>query len=124
MNPQKFMRIVLDLQQGKALIKRQEKEISRFSLALGDISELKNDYLNKANRDRLNGSCKTYSPKLVDILNHHYGFGCKLKSAVYMELDKPYRHEYVIVNIAGYDFIVDITADQFEPRNKNKFGGI
>ncbi|MDD4940117.1 MAG: hypothetical protein PHI60_08200 [Candidatus Omnitrophica bacterium] len=117
MTPEKFTALILGLLAGKALTLKQKEEIGAFCSAIKEIYGLRENYLFEGHYPYI---CDSYARSTAEILQKH-GLKAREQDRSWPELkrvltdpaDDP-EHHFVRCRIAGYNFIVDITADQFE----------
>lgn len=119
-NPGAFRSIVMDLQKNKPLREGQEEEIEKFSKAMDEIFELRELYLTEEAYPNI---CDSYAARVMQILRDH-GIDASHEVSRWPELqfftENPEynpEHHFVLSKIAGYEFIIDITADQFEVKD-------
>ncbi|MDO8603103.1 MAG: hypothetical protein Q7O04_04580 [Candidatus Omnitrophota bacterium] len=119
-NPVIFRGIVMDLQKNEPLRKEQEEGIEKFSKAMDEIFELRELYLMEEEYPSI---CDSYAARVTQILRDH-GIDASHEVCRWPELQILMRapsynpeHYFVLSRIAGYEFIIDITADQFEVKD-------
>lgn len=100
--------------QGKAALDAaQVEEMEKFEYVIKELYDLKDEV--RVFPGFPNDCCEFASRKAFDLLDRN-GFDVRLAMRNFVGLDRyPALHYYVIVKLAGEEFILDLVADQFFP---------
>jgi mannosylglycerate hydrolase len=132
MNPDKFSKIINKLGPG-TLGARQVEEIKRFCQALNELIQLKQEYIEELRKDGNPALCQTYNEEKAAKVLLKYGFDVMVSTESHprpqgvdgdnlvLKRQFPRYHKYLIVKVAGHDFIIDLTADQFGPAGNGRY---